>query len=150
MSIFPRCTPYSASMEQHILKCLEGIAGRELYRPRLQEVSRYLSDYLPLLPKTRVVIAGTNGKGQVATELAYYLGRQNISHSLFTSPHVLSLTERFSYNGENISYAQLEQLLQEVLSRFGQQFPQHPVSFYELAVFDVCPPAPPSPGRSDD
>ena len=61
-------------------------------------------------------------------ELSYYLKQHNISHSLLTSPHILSITERISYNGENISYDEMEELLQRVLSRFGEQ----KLSFYEL------------------
>ena len=128
--IFPERTPYKSNQEQAILERLEGLAGKELYRPRLESIQKCLKIYRPIFPKTRVVIGGTNGKGQVATELAYYLKAHNISHSLLTSPHVLSLTERLSYNGKNISYDSLEYLFEQVSKRFKQQ----DLSFYELLL----------------
>ena len=128
MKIFPQPHLYDSLQEKALLEKIERVAGKESYRPRLDELVARLGESNPPLPKTRVVIAGTNGKGQVATELAYHLHENNISHSLFLSPHILSLTERLSYNGKNSSYGELRELLDQVLTRF----PEHELSFYEL------------------
>lgn len=47
-------------------------------------------------------IAGTKGKGTVSTIVAYLLSKKSTSVGLFTSPHLLSITERISIlnNGE--------------------------------------------------
>jgi len=47
-------------------------------------------------------IAGTKGKGTVSTIVAYLLSKKSGSVGLFTSPHLLSITERISIlnNGE--------------------------------------------------
>lgn len=128
MKIFPQPYPYSPAREQALLKKIEDVAGKELYRPRLDEVVNCVQQGNPPLPSVRVVIGGTNGKGQVATELAHHLHKNNISHSLFLSPHILSLSERLSHNGKNSSYEELEEWLVRVLERF----PNCSLSFYEL------------------
>lgn len=128
--IFPKRTVYLPHREQAILQRIKDFAGEELYRPRLESIQQCLDSYQHILPSARVIIGGTNGKGQVANELAYYLKSKKISHSLFTSPHVLSLTERLSYQGKNISYRHFEYLLQRVIERFKQE----DLSFYELLL----------------
>ena len=134
INIFPQSTPYQDKLEREILAKIEDLAGQEFYRPRLEEIKKYLDCYSPQLPPVRVVIGGTNGKGQVATQLAAHLHWQGISYSLFTSPHILSVTERLSYDGKNISYHQLGERLDRVLGRLGTACP---LSFYELlfAIF---------------
>ena len=69
---FPERTSYKNEREKALLQRFENLAGKELYRPRLEIIEKCLHVYRPLFPQTRVVIGGTNGKGQVATELAYY------------------------------------------------------------------------------
>ncbi len=48
-------------------------------------------------------IAGTNGKGSVATYLNFILMNAGYRVGLYTSPHLVSFTERMRINGENIS-----------------------------------------------
>ena len=44
-------------------------------------------------------IAGTNGKGSVCAYLSSVLGKAGISCGMFTSPHLVSMRERFVING---------------------------------------------------
>src|SRR4029078_8128452 len=50
-----------------------------------------------------VQIAGTNGKGSTAAFLESICRASGIRTGLFTSPHLISITERIKINGEQIS-----------------------------------------------
>src|SRR3982074_2519654 len=52
-----------------------------------------------------VQIAGTNGKGSSAVMLDSICREAEIRTGLFTSPHLISITERISVDGEQISEA---------------------------------------------
>ncbi len=51
----------------------------------------------------KVQIAGTNGKGSVCAFLDAICLSANIKTGLFTSPHLISITERIKINGAEIS-----------------------------------------------
>jgi dihydrofolate synthase/folylpolyglutamate synthase len=59
-------------------------------------------------------IAGTNGKGSTAFYLANILQAHGLNTGLFTSPHLVSLRERFVINGKQISQSELDSLLQRI------------------------------------
>lgn len=61
-----------------------------------------------------VHIAGTNGKGSVAEYISSILVAAGYRCGCYTSPHLVSATERMRVNGEYISEAELSGLLQEV------------------------------------
>lgn len=48
-------------------------------------------------------VAGTNGKGSVCAYLSTVLNRAGISCGMFTSPHLVSMRERFVINGEMVT-----------------------------------------------
>src|SRR6266851_9191889 len=50
-----------------------------------------------------VQIAGTNGKGSTAVTLASICREAGIRTGLFTSPHLISITERISIDGQQVS-----------------------------------------------
>jgi len=55
-----------------------------------------------------VVVAGTNGKGSVTAMLAGILAGDGVTTGRFTSPHVYSVTERITVNGEPVGIEALE------------------------------------------
>src|SRR6266404_3342689 len=61
-----------------------------------------------------VQIAGTNGKGSTAVMLDAICRAAGIRAGLFTSPHLISITERISINGEQISRDEFARLTSEV------------------------------------
>jgi dihydrofolate synthase/folylpolyglutamate synthase len=61
-----------------------------------------------------VQIAGTNGKGSTAALLASICRQAGIATGLYTSPHLVSITERIVINGNQISAAQFAQFASEV------------------------------------
>jgi dihydrofolate synthase/folylpolyglutamate synthase len=90
--------------------------GAEKFRPGLERVRQFLGAELAALKalKPRIVtIAGTNGKGETAMTLGCWSQESRVPYVLWTSPHVLSLTERFRNLQGQISTAELQQLLIE-------------------------------------
>jgi dihydrofolate synthase / folylpolyglutamate synthase len=54
----------------------------------------------------KVQVAGTNGKGSTCVFLDSICRQANIKTGLFTSPHLVSITERIKINGQEISEKQ--------------------------------------------
>jgi len=61
-----------------------------------------------------VQIAGTNGKGSTAVTLDSICREAGIRIGLFTSPHLISITERISIDGEQVSEADFARLTTQV------------------------------------
>ena len=61
-----------------------------------------------------VQIAGTNGKGSTAVMLESICRAAGIRTGLFTSPHLISITERISIDGEQVSEADFARLTTQV------------------------------------
>jgi dihydrofolate synthase/folylpolyglutamate synthase len=61
-----------------------------------------------------VQIAGTNGKGSTAVVLDSICHAAGIKTGLFTSPHLVSITERINIGGREISHADFARLATEV------------------------------------
>ena len=61
-----------------------------------------------------VQIAGTNGKGSTAAMLDSICREAGIRTGLFTSPHLISITERIRIDGEQISAADFAQVHHQV------------------------------------
>ena len=62
---------------------------------------------------TIIHIAGTNGKGSTATFLNQILSKNYLNTALFTSPHIMKITERISVKGKNISTIKFNSLFDE-------------------------------------
>src|SRR5712691_6393003 len=61
-----------------------------------------------------VQIAGTNGKGSTAVMLDSICRSAGIRTGLFTSPHLISITERISINGGQVSEADFARFTAQV------------------------------------
>lgn len=61
-----------------------------------------------------VHIAGTNGKGSVSEYISNILAAAGYRCGCYTSPHLVSPTERMKINGEYIGETELDSLLEEV------------------------------------
>lgn len=59
-------------------------------------------------------VAGTKGKGSVSALCASALQAAGYRTGLYTSPHLLDFVERMQINGEPISHAQLNELVDEI------------------------------------
>lgn len=95
------------------LNQLTKVTGLEKFRPYLESIREVLS---PLVSKWKskkikiVTIGGTNGKGETAMSLDYYCKMKGLKSALWTSPHILSVTERMKCHGEEIAWSELKNL----------------------------------------
>jgi dihydrofolate synthase/folylpolyglutamate synthase len=62
-------------------------------------------------------IAGTNGKGSTATIIASILKESGFRVGLFTSPHLVSFTERIRVDNEQITESEVVNLTEEIKSQ---------------------------------
>ncbi len=65
-----------------------------------------------------VHIAGTNGKGSTSAFLASVLRAAGYRVGLYTSPHLVSFTERIRINNQQISEARVVKLAEQVRTRY--------------------------------
>ncbi len=87
---------------------------------------------------TPVIVAGTNGKGSVAAMVERGLRAAGYRTGLYTSPHLIDLTERFAVDGETIdgdalaaeAAATLD--VADTLRRTGRL--AHPPTFFEATT----------------
>jgi dihydrofolate synthase/folylpolyglutamate synthase len=76
-------------------------------------------------------IAGTNGKGSVATFIASILKHAGIKVGLYSSPHLVRFTERFRINDEEISREKAACLIDELK---GAVLSDSPPTFFEATT----------------
>lgn len=109
--------------------------GQEVYTPGLERMASALRFLKPFLQKSKItIIAGTNGKGETTHRLSRYFS--DSTFCAWTSPHIESMTERFSSEKGNISEAELEALILESHEIAKSQNFQ--LSYYEFLFFVFC------------
>ena len=79
-----------------------------------------------------VHIAGTKGKGSTATMLAKMLEANHYNVGLYTSPHVVSLHERITVNGEMVGKSQMLDLLNRMYAPAEKIAKTEPPTFFEI------------------
>ncbi len=62
-------------------------------------------------------VAGTNGKGSTSAIIASILKTAGLKVGLFTSPHIVSFTERIRVNGEEITESEVVSLTEEIKTK---------------------------------
>src|SRR6476661_7212226 len=82
--------------------------GLEAIRILLKALGDPQNNYL------KVQVAGTNGKGSVCAFLDSICRTAGIKVGLYTSPHLVSITERVRINGEDISREEFARLATRV------------------------------------
>ncbi len=80
-----------------------------------------------------VHIAGTNGKGSTAAMIEAMLRTAGVTTGLFTSPHLISFTERIRVNGREIPEADVVALADEV-RRAAAEIPDFSPTFFEVTT----------------
>ncbi len=96
------------------------------------ERTKFLLEYLgnPERKFKSIHIAGTNGKGTVASLLASILKEAGYRTALYTSPHIMEFNERIRINGEKIPDEHLINLASELLP-ISEQID---VTFFEITT----------------
>lgn len=79
------------------------MVGKEAYKPGLENTLRLMEHVGNPHEKLRAIhVAGTNGKGSTSHLIAAVLQASGLKVGLYTSPHLISLTERIRINGTPI------------------------------------------------
>ena len=81
-----------------------------------------------------VHIAGTNGKGSTAAMVASVLQRAGLSVGLYTSPHLIDLSERMHVNATPIAEADLDRLVRQVDDAVVQCGMADAITFFEVTT----------------
>ncbi len=122
-------------------EALEWIHGLSRFgnKPGLERVTAMLEELGRPQDRLRFVhIAGTNGKGSTAAMLASIMRDAGYRTGLYTSPYLLSFSNRMAINGRDIGHEELVGLVEEVRplveristdSRYG-----HPTEFEVVTV----------------
>jgi len=105
--------------------------GDSAYRKDLDNIL-LLSDYLkrPEREIKTIHIAGTNGKGSVASMIASVMQEAGYKVGLYTSPHLKDFRERIKINGRKIS----KEYIQEFVTLNQPFFDKHDFSFFEMTT----------------
>ena len=84
----------------------DGLKEYESMKPGLSRIKKFLKAAGNPQDKIKCVhIAGTNGKGSAAAFLSSALKENGYETALYTSPHLIDITERIKINGKNITKA---------------------------------------------
>ncbi len=91
----------------------------------------------PQKPYPSFHIAGTNGKGSTSAIIASVLKALGLKIGLFTSPHLVSFTERIRVNDEEITEFEIVHLAEELrtkISKLQSSDPTFSPTFFEVVT----------------
>lgn len=88
--------------------------GAAAYKPGLENTLRLMAHVGNPHTQLRAIhVAGTNGKGSTSHLIAAALQASGLKVGLFTSPHLVSLTERIRINGQPIPEAYIADFIEQ-------------------------------------
>ncbi len=79
-------------------------------------------------------VAGTNGKGSVASMVSFVLKGAGFRTGAYTSPHLVSFTERITVDGEPIREAEVVELTQLIKKRTDEEDRQRTFTFFDFTT----------------
>lgn len=98
----------------------------------LSKTSNFLKAFgNPHLAQRYIHIAGTNGKGSVGAMLESVLIKSGLKVGLYSSPHLVSFSERFRINREFIKKDQAASIIMELKEVISKK---EPPTFFELTT----------------
>jgi dihydrofolate synthase/folylpolyglutamate synthase len=96
----------------------ENLKEYEGMKPGLSRIRKFLKDLDNPQDSLKVVhIAGSNGKGSTAVFISNILISAGYRTALYTSPHLIDITERISIDGKNIPAKILKDLSKNYLKK---------------------------------
>lgn len=120
---------------EHLTEWLVANYGQEQMKPGLDRITLALKELLPSFGDAKIItVAGTNGKGETTLRLSELLNTE--PHFVWTSPHIVRLSERFRTEKGEISSEELSRIISlchEKVSKSGWH-----LSFYEFLFFVFC------------
>ncbi|MGL5042850.1 MAG: bifunctional folylpolyglutamate synthase/dihydrofolate synthase [Culicoidibacterales bacterium] len=81
-------------------------------------------------------VTGTNGKGSTANFIASILHSNKLNVGLFTSPHLMHITERFCVNGVKISESKFIAHFNRIYTLIGEQISLIQFEWLTLIAYD--------------
>src|SRR4026209_491491 len=111
-STYNQALDYLYSFVDYSLKHISELAKAEFNLDRMFALMDELGN--PQMKYPIIHVAGTKGKGSVASFCASALKAGGYKTGLYTSPHLWDYTERIQINGEPISHEQLIELVEDV------------------------------------
>ena len=88
--------------------------GAAAYKPGLENTLRLMAHVgNPHEQLKAIHVAGTNGKGSTSHLIAAALQASGLRVGLFTSPHLVSLTERIRINGQPITETEVAEFIEQ-------------------------------------
>ena len=88
--------------------------GAAAYKPGLENTLRLMAHVGNPHEKLRAIhVAGTNGKGSTSHLIAACLQASGLKVGLFTSPHLVSLTERIRINGTPVEEQEIADFIEQ-------------------------------------
>ncbi len=88
--------------------------GAAAYKPGLENTLRLMAHVgNPHEQLKAIHVAGTNGKGSTSHLIAAALQASGLRVGLFTSPHLVSLTERIRINGQPIAEVEVAEFIEQ-------------------------------------
>ena len=106
------------------MSALDYLYGLQLFGVKLGlQRMRKLMELLnfPYRKFPAIHVAGTNGKGSTCAFISSILSESGYKVGLYTSPHLIKFNERIQVNGENISDDELEELIEEIREKLGDE-----------------------------
>jgi dihydrofolate synthase / folylpolyglutamate synthase len=89
----------------------------------------------PHLKAKSLHITGTNGKGSTSAMLASVLTTSGYVTGLYTSPHLVTMRERFMINGEMISEAEVAEIMTQIQPQI--EAVNREAAYGRLTVFEI-------------
>lgn len=131
------------NLEEEINDLLFKYFGREEFNAGLERISKSLAGEIEIIKLAQkenklkiITIAGTNGKGETTYELEAILRKNEKRVARWISPHILSISERINFNGEDISLKELKTAILEGLGDVQKY--SYQLSYYEFLFFIFC------------
>lgn len=116
--------------------------GQFKIQPGLDRIRHMVSVFKdPHLEFPSIHIGGTNGKGSTSKILASILREFDIEPGVYSSPHLVRLTERFRFNGSEITLDDLRNVLSEVIDVSKGEGHAQDLTYFEMltmAFFLLC------------
>ena len=130
---------FNQIQETQIMDQLTQKFGFEIFTPGLERTDPVYRPFIEYFKKSGtkvVIVAGTNGKGQTVHTIGSLLTLSHRSFALWTSPHILSIRERFLYSRDGVAreatYEELLLAMQESERILKEELQGVRVSFYEF------------------
>lgn len=130
---------FNQIQETEIMNYLTQNFGFEVFTPGLDRTDPVYRPFIEYFKKSEtkiVIVAGTNGKGQTAHTIGSLLTMDKRSYGLWTSPHILSIRERFLFSKDGVAqeatYEELKLGMSESERILKEELHGVKVSFYEF------------------